>query len=135
MSRRRSDRALKRAVADLARLHPDDVEAILGALDPPEKARIERLVAGFPGGPAPASAPPEEAPWIYEGVSPWLLDRIDPDAKAGARAARDFVLMTPASGEALRAAAAPFRARSAGRDGRGATLLDRAMAFLAGARA
>jgi hypothetical protein len=134
MSRRRSDRALKRAVADLARLHPDDVEAILGALDPHEKERIDRLVAGF-SGPAPESAPPEDPVWIYEGVSPWLLDRIDPDAKAGTRAGRDFVLMTPASAEALRAAAAPFRTEGGGREGRGATLLDRAMAFLAGARA
>jgi hypothetical protein len=134
MSRRRSDRALKRAVADLARLHPDDVEAILGALDPREKARVDRLVAGF-SGPAPESVPPEDPVWVYEGVSPWLLDRIDPDAKTGARPSRDFVLMTPASGEALRAAAAPFRSRSGGRDKRGATLVGRAIALLVGARA
>lgn len=135
MSRRRSDRVLKRAVADLARLHPDDVEAILGALDPAEKVRIERLVAGFSGEPAAESAPPEEPVWIYEGVAPWLLDRIEPDAKAATRAGRDFVLMTPASGEALRAAAAPFRIQSGGPNGRGASLVDRAMAFLGGARA
>ena len=56
MSRRRRERALRRAVADLARLHPDDVEAILGALEPAEKARIEALAAGLAGGPAPEPA-------------------------------------------------------------------------------
>jgi hypothetical protein len=132
MPRREPDRALKRAVADLARLHPDDVEAILGALGPAEKARMERLVAGLPA-PGPDEAPVEPA-WTYDGVSPWLLDRIDPDAKAGSRAGRDFVLMTPASGAALRAAALPFRTRHGGEDGRGATLLARLAAFLGGAR-
>lgn len=137
MSRRRSERALVRAVADLARLHPDDVEAILGALDPHEKARIDRLAAGLSGR-AAAEDEADEAPvWAYEGVSPWLLERIDPDAKPGARAARDrdFVLMTPAATEALRAAAAPFRSEAGGKGSRGATLLGRAMDFLAGARA
>jgi hypothetical protein len=43
--------------------------------------------------------------------------------------------MTPASVEALRAAAAPFRIRGGPGGRRGATLIDRAMAFLAGARA
>ena len=134
MSRRRSDRALKRAVGDLARLHPDDVEAILGALEPHEKARIDRLVAGFSGTAAAAAGEPEQEPvWTYDGVSPWLLDRIDPDARSS-RAGRDFVLMTPASGEALRAAAAPFRTQSGSQSGRGATLVARAMAFLAGGR-
>lgn len=134
MSRRRSDRALKRAVADLARLHPDDVEAILGALEPHEKARIDRLVAGFSGPAAAGASEPEQEPvWTYDGVSPWLLDRIDPDARSG-RAGRDFVLMTPASGEALRAAAAPFRTQGGPQSGRGATLVARAMAFLAGGR-
>lgn len=134
MSRRGRERLLRRAVADLARLHPDDVEAILGALDADEKARVETLVAGLAGGPPAADAPPREPVWTYEGISPWLLDRIDPDAKAGARPGRDFVLMTPASAEALRAAAAPFRTEESGRGRGGATLLDRAMDFFSGAR-
>jgi hypothetical protein len=134
MSRRRRERVLKRAVADLARLHPDDVEAILGALDADEKARVDKLVAGLAGGPPAASAPPQEPVWTYEGVSLWLVDRIDPDARAGGRAGRDFVLMTPASADALRAAAAPFRTRDGGRGRPGATLLDRAIDFLSGAR-
>jgi hypothetical protein len=130
MSPRRHERHLKRAVADLARLHPDDVTAILGALDADEKALVEQLVAGLAGGPPP----PEEPAWTYDGVSPWLLDRIDSEAKAGARPGRDFVLMTPASAEALRAAAAPFRTREGGGGRTGATLLDRAIDFFGGAR-
>ncbi len=138
MSRRRRERALRRAVADLARLHPGDVEAILGALDAAEKARVEALVAGFAGGPpaeAPPPPPPEEPVWTYEGLSPWLLDRIDPEGRSGTRTGRGFVLMTPASTEALQAAAMPLRSQAQSGDGRGATLIDKAMAFLAGGRA
>ena len=135
MSRRGRERALKRAVADLARLHPDDVEAILGALDATEKTRVERLVAGFAGGPPPEPSPPDEPVWTYEGVSPWLLDRIDPEARSGARPGRDFVLMTPASAEALRAAAMPLRTQVGAGGRRSATLIDKAMAFIAGGRA
>jgi hypothetical protein len=131
MSRRRSDRALQRAVAGLARLHPGDVEAILGALDPREKARIDRLVAGFSGAPGAEDEPAPEPIWTYEGVSPWLLDRIDPDARVG-RPGGDFVLVTAASAEALRVAAAPFRTEGGGRSKRGATLLGRAIAFVSG---
>jgi hypothetical protein len=136
MRRPRPDRALKRAVADLARLHPDDAEAVLGALDPDEKARVDALIADHEGRP-PAPAPqaqPEAAPvWTYDGVSPWLLLRIDPNARVG-RAGREFVLMTDAARDALREAAEPFRAEAAGA-GRGQSLLDRLFQKLAGARA
>jgi hypothetical protein len=95
-------------VAGLARLHPDDVEAILGALDPAEKARVDALVAGFAGR-AVDDNPPETPPvWAYESVSPWLLARIDPDDRRG-RVGREFVLVTDASRAALREAAEPFR--------------------------
>lgn len=134
MSRRRRERALRQVVADLARLHPDDVEAILGALEPAEKARIEALAAGLAGGPPREPAPPEEPTWSYEGVSPWLLDRIDPEGRSGARPGRDFVLMTPASAEALRAAALPLRTEGGPGGKRGETLIDKAIAFLAGGR-
>lgn len=138
MSRRRPERALRRAVTGLARLHPDDVEAILATLEPGERARVDALVAGLAGrAPAAEAAPAQAEPeWVYESVSPWLLTRIDPDDKRAGRASRDFVLMTEAGREALRSAAEPFRkpaAASAGRNAR--SLLDQAWRALTRARA
>jgi len=134
MPRRRSDRALRRAVRGLVRLHPDDVEAILGALEPGDRARVDAMVAGFAGRPLPAEAPPapEEPEFVYESVSPWLLARIDPDDR---RAAREFVLMTETGREALRAAAEPFRKPAFAAGGnRARSLLDQAWRLLAGPR-
>jgi hypothetical protein len=134
MSRRRPDRALRRAVADLARLHPDDAAAVLGALDLDEKAKVDALIADFQGRPlAVAPAPEAEPVWAYEGVSPWLLLRIDPDARVG-RAGREFVLMTDAARDALRRAAEPSRTERTG-GAHGHSLLDRLFQRLAGARA
>lgn len=137
--RRGPDRALKRAAADLARLHPDDVEAILGALDREERNRLDRAIAGGseivgPESGEPDTAPPQEPIWAYKGVSPWLVDRIDPDARSGGRPARDFVLMTEASREALRSASAPLRIQLEGKARPGPALLARAIQFLAGPR-
>lgn len=123
MPRRRSDRALRRAVTGLARLHPDDVAAILAALDPAEKARVDALMAGFAGAPVTPEQAPAAPVFAYEGVSPWLLGRIDPDAAPAPGKGRDFVVMTEAAGEALREAAAPFRV--AIQANRGGTLLGR----------
>lgn len=123
MSRHNPERALRRLVADLSRLHPGDAEAILAALDADERARLDRLVAGGAG---PTDAEPA---WRYEGVSPWLLDRIEPDE--GVRG-RDFVLMTPAAIEALKAAAEPFRTQAG--EARGTPLIDRFLGWLSGAR-
>ena len=102
----RPDRTLRRAVMELARLHRDDLALILAALEPAEKQRIDALIAEV-ANPRPAQADPEPV-WAYEGVSPWLRVRIDPNAKAG-RANREFVLMTEAARTALGAAAEPFR--------------------------
>lgn len=124
MSRRPPDRALKRAVAGLARLHPDDVEAILGALDPAEKARVDSLVAGFAGVAAVENLPETQPLWAYESVSPWLLARIDPDDRRSARAGREFVLITDASREALREAAEPFRKQVTPASRNGIALVD-----------
>jgi hypothetical protein len=127
MSRRRNERRLKQALADLARLHPDDSAAIRDVLDPRERARLDGLAAGAPA--TPPSEPAEPA-WIWPGVSPWLVDRIEADAGTGRGGA--FVLMTSASVEALRAAAEPCRTQ-AGR-ARGATLLSRMLGFVNGPR-
>lgn len=108
MRRPPPDRALRRAVTELARLHPDDLSLILDALEPAEKARIDALIAELAGpGPGQTGGEPEPV-WTYEGVSPWLRVRIDPNAKAG-RASREFVLLTDAARAALVDAAAPFR--------------------------
>jgi hypothetical protein len=135
MSRRPSDRALRRAVAGLARLHPDDAEAILAALDPAEKARVDALVSDFAGHGA-AENPPEPQPeWAYESVSPWLLARIDPDDRRRSRqAGREFVLITDTSREALREAAAPFRRQVNPASRNGMALLDQLWRLFASRR-
>lgn len=135
MIRRRPERDLERAVAGMARLHPDDVEAILDSLEPHERRRVQALLAGPDAAETIAEpAPAQEPKWAYEGVSPWLLDRIDPEGKAGRRPGRGFVLMTPASTEALRTAAAPFRADTNGKGRRGPALLARALDLIGGTR-
>ena len=119
MPRPRPDRALRRAVTALARLHPEDLALVLDALEPVEKARIDALIAGFDGRCDPDAWPEAaaETVWTYEGVSPWLRARIEP-AGNFERGSRQFVLMTDAAHAALLAAAAPFRtARTAGGPG------------------
>jgi hypothetical protein len=135
MSRRQPDRALRGAVAGLARLHPDDVEAILGALDPAEKARVDVLVAGLAGRVATENPPEAQPEWVYESVSPWLLTRIDPDDRRSARAGREFMLITDASREALRAAAEPFRKQVTPAARNGMALLDQVWRLFARRRA
>ena len=111
-------------MAGLARLHPDDVDAILGALDPAEKARVDALLSGFAGR-AAAENPSETQPlWAYESVSPWLLARIDPEDRRSGRAGREFVLITDASRKALREAAEPFRKQVTPAARNGMALLD-----------
>jgi hypothetical protein len=136
MSRPRAERALRRAVAGLARLHPDDVAAILAALDPAERARVDALVGSFAGR-APAAEPDEAQPeWAYESVSPWLLARIDPDDRRSFKAGREFILITDASREALRAAAEPFRKQvNPGAARPAAALLDQVLRLFSGAKA
>ena len=110
MQRPRPDRAVRRAVMDLARLHPDDLALILDALEPAEREKIDALIAEF-GNKRAAEDNPEPV-WTYEGVSPWLRVRIDPSVKAG-RASREFILMTDAACAALVTAAEPFRTQRA----------------------
>jgi hypothetical protein len=133
MPRPRPDRILRRALTDLARLHPEDLAMILDALEPAERARIERLTAELGERPTAAEAPEAEPVWTYEGVSPWLRVRIDPNAKAG-RAHREFVLMTDAARTALVAAAEPCKARRTA-SGPGRSLASRIWEKLGGAPA
>lgn len=122
-------------MAGLARLHPDDAEAILGALDPAERARVDALVAGFAGRAAAEISPETQPEWAYESVSPWLLARIDPEDRRSGRASREFVLITDASREALRAAAEPFRKQVTPAARNGMALLDQVWRLFASRRA
>ncbi|TMJ11832.1 MAG: hypothetical protein E6G94_15010 [Alphaproteobacteria bacterium] len=86
-----SDRALKRLVGELAACSDEDVEAVLGQLGQPERARARALLARHAGvtlGGAPAAT----------GLSSWLAERLDGDAATA-------LGMTAAAREALRAAA------------------------------
>ncbi len=73
------DRALRRLVADLAVLHPDDVSAVLQGLDPRERGTVEALlreyVAHFEQ--APAKVSDIRAHYDLSRLSPWLVDRIE----------------------------------------------------------
>jgi hypothetical protein len=136
MPSRPADRALRRLVADLASLAPDDVEAILGELEPGQRARTQALLAHYIGASPTLAAPSvdDDAHRLAAtpGLSPWLAARLLPPgadpggpAKVGgaslaATSARGA--MTPRARDALRAAVAgltlddpPPTARSPGR--------------------
>ena len=130
MSRHRPDRRLRRAIAGLARLHADDVESILGALEPRERARVDALLDAAAG----RGAESDEHGRDYKSVSPWLLARMDPAGRGRARE-RDQAAMTEAAREALKAAAEPFRAQSGLAGRRGRTLAGQTWRIFAGTRA
>lgn len=130
MSRHRPDRLLRGAIAGLARLHADDVESILGALEPPERAKVDALLDAAAG----RGAESDEQGRDYKSVSPWLLARMDPPGRGGERE-RDQAAMTDAAREALKAAAEPFRAQPGGAGRRGRTLAEQAWRIFTGPRA
>lgn len=66
------ERALRRALARLAELGPDDAEAVLAELDPEQRRRAQALLGEARRG----QIAPEDARWRQAGISPWLLDRM-----------------------------------------------------------
>jgi hypothetical protein len=66
-----SDRRLKRVVADLAGLHPDDRDSVLSLLPEPERRKVDRLLEAFLGFDTPAPETFDAAQ-----LSPWLVERI-----------------------------------------------------------
>ena len=60
MAWRSPDRLLKRKLAQLARLGPDDLRAVIGELEPAQQRRIEQLLRDVADAPAdrPVSALP-----------------------------------------------------------------------------
>lgn len=134
MRRAGPERTLRRAVAGLSRFHPEDLAMILDALEPGERAEIDRLLAELSGRPIPRQADeadPEPA-WTYQGVSPWLRARMDLDGEP-AKAGADFFLVTEAARSALLAAAQPFKVARSG-CGEGGSLVGRLWGKLSGAR-
>lgn len=122
MAWRSPDRLLKRKLAQLARLEPEDLHAVIGELDPAQQRRIEQLLHDAADGPAdrPISALPATI------LSPWLVQRI----------AGDTGLVTPATRAALAQAASWPASSSSGRAGEASrpSLVERGLTALAGAR-
>jgi hypothetical protein len=93
------DRALRRMVMDLAGLHADDAKAVLDALDPAQRKKVEAFLQEFSPfviGEAPVAAQPEID---RKRIARWLAARLE--AHPGAR-------MTEAARAALRAEAVRF---------------------------
>ena len=75
MPLRRSDRALRRLVAELATTTPEDVQAILEGLDKPQREEVRALLAAYLGEPSTPMKAPEPAAIPTSklvGLSPWL---------------------------------------------------------------
>lgn len=111
---RPSDRALRRVVADLARAHPHDIEEIMARLDPPHQAKVRCMLGAYIGrelaepissiaeAAQRADAEPRQAP-LPEGLSPWLLARLQAGRSDGSAPGFDITVRASA---ALRASAA-----------------------------
>lgn len=104
MPPRPSDRALRRLVAELATVAPDDVQAILAGLEESQRETVEALLASYQGEPEVVVTPPvwtSPASSKIEGLSPWLETRLNgPDMEFA---------MTPAARQALNACAADLQ--------------------------
>jgi hypothetical protein len=104
------DRGLRRLVAKLARELPEDIEAVLAAMPPPQRRRLRSLLAEH-AGVAPPSKPQgadgaREAVAIeVEGLSPWLAARVRAASagSGGGRCRGTSFSIAPAAREALRA--------------------------------
>ena len=122
MPRRRPDLDLRRLVARLAAATPEDVEAILGALEPEQRRSVVSLLEAYAGGEAPKPKPrrprppPAEGPPRIPGLSPWLAVRLrqgQGDSPKGPRRVLGnpgaLAAMTPAALQALRTCAAKIQ--------------------------
>jgi hypothetical protein len=77
------DRKLRRLVAELAELPPEDLAAILGDMARPRRVRVEALITDYHGqglAPIPAAPRPVAArakPLRFARYSPWLAARLE----------------------------------------------------------
>jgi hypothetical protein len=73
------DRALRRVIADLAALAPEDAGAILVTLEPVQREKIESLLreyaSYFDGTPNPP--PADRSDYDPSRLSPWLVQRLE----------------------------------------------------------
>ena len=87
MSLNNPDRALRRIVADLAALHPEDIWELLDGLEPGHRNSVEGLLRDYTG------LGEEEAPYGHElaavHLSGWLRSRLDPNCADVTEHARD----------------------------------------------
>ncbi len=110
-----SDRALRRAVAQLAAAASEDIEAVLQELDPRQRETVLGLLGELVGGAGAAPDDGDDAAAVARriGLSPWLVTRVCGEAPGQrgvnlrgdaitAAVQRDFV-MTPTAAAALRA--------------------------------
>ena len=91
-----ADRPLRSVAAELSELDDDDVQAILGGLDPSSRQRLQALIARYREGDRHAPPAAGTAPDLR--LSDWLTSRLS-DATARGR-------LTPRALAALDAAAA-----------------------------
>lgn len=98
------DRALRRLVAEIAHVRPDDLHSILDSLDAGQRRTVEGLLERYRG---ETIAEPAPLPGALAGLSPWLSSRLEAANGAGAGHA-----MTPIALEALRSAANLPQAKS-----------------------
>ena len=75
-----SSRELRRIVADLAVLQPNDVAAVVRELDPEQRKTVERLLREFSG----IAAPPVVEGCDTTRLSSWLARRLWPDSSDAA---------------------------------------------------
>jgi hypothetical protein len=127
MAWRSPERALERKIAELARLNIDDMRAVLDALEPGQRMRIEqRLHQQDKAGTRFSDAVQASA-----ALSPWLVDRSEgrgPTLTAATRTA-----LARAAADALPRRPAPPRTTGSGLVRPG--LVERSFAALAGKRA
>jgi hypothetical protein len=77
MSRPAPDHALRRLVADLATLHPDDMQFVLDELGAGQRDAVEGLLRDFAGlSDKPTETPSRLAVDVWR-LSPWLVERLD----------------------------------------------------------
>jgi len=83
----RPERQLRRLVADLARVHVDDLEAVLGELDATERGTVETLLREYAGLVEPANDGNETPGCDRVAVSAWLVERFEERADIAMTAA------------------------------------------------
>lgn len=71
-----NDRNLRRLVAKLADARPEDVQDILASLDVRSRRIVQELLETYTGRTSLANPEAAEPPPSFDGLSPWLTQRI-----------------------------------------------------------